>query len=310
VSIRIPVIGGVVAVNATGDVAIAAVAAEQRGVVSHAQMKAAGLGRGAMAHRVANGRLHRLHRGVYLVGHAAPAPLARETGALLACGPGAVLSHRTAAGLWGLMPPSSGLVDVTVPGRDCGSRAGVRVHKAGEVLEENVGRRERLPVTAPALTVLDMARTLDADALERCVNEALVLKLVDHPELRSLAERFKRRTGSAALRRLLDRLEGPNLTRSEAEQRFLSLLVSAKLPRPSTNAKVGGFEVDFLWRRQRLVVEVDGFAFHSSRTAFERDRARDAELQAGGFRVVRVTWRQIVDEPEATVATLAGLLAY
>jgi very-short-patch-repair endonuclease len=210
--------------------------------------------------------------------------------------------------LWGLLPPQTGPVDVTVAARDCGRRSGIREHRVRALARADVRRRERLPITAPARTLLDVAGVVDADALGRALNEAVVQRLTSEAELRALLERSKRRLGSPALRDLLERLQGPTLTRSEAEGRLLALLDRAQLSRPETNVKVGRYEVDLLWRRERLVVEVDGFAFHSTRAAFERDRVRDAELQARGLRVVRITWRQIVDEPEATIARVAILL--
>jgi very-short-patch-repair endonuclease len=121
--------------------------------------------------------------------------------------------------------------------------------------------------------------------------------------------RANRHRGTATLRRLVVAESAPALTRCEAEERLLALIRSAQLPPPDLNVQLGRYEVDFLWRDQGLIVEVDGFAFHSSRVAFERDRLRDAELQAHGWRVIRVTWRQIAHQPEAVVALLAAALA-
>lgn len=299
---------GALRVDATGDRAVAVVAAAQCGVVSRAQLEAVGLGRGAIASRVASGRLHRLHRGVYAVGHVALAPHAREVAALLACGPTAVLSHGSAAALWGVAPAGPGPIEVTAPGRNCRAHAGIRSHRAIPLADEDVRRRRRLPVTAPARTLLDLAGRLDAAALERAFDEALVQRLANRNEIKALLRRSRHRAGVPALRALLDRLDEPRLTRSEAERRLLALVKSAQLPSPRTNVRVGRYEVDALWSGERLVVEVDGYAFHSSRSAFERDRARDAELQARGLRVLRVTWRQLTDEPGATVGRIARLL--
>jgi very-short-patch-repair endonuclease len=149
----------------------------------------------------------------------------------------------------------------------------------------------------PARTLLDLATRLSPHDLERAVNEALVQKLSTKQELNRLARR------SSALEAAL--AYEPALTRSEAEDRLLALVRAARLP-PRTNVKVTRYEVDFLWPGERLTVEVDGFAFHSSRAAFERDRTRDADLQAAGYRVTRVTWRQLIREPEAVVARVAG----
>ncbi len=312
----LPSLCGVVHAPALGDIAIAALAAAQRGVVSRRQLEAAALGRGAIAHRLATGRLHRLHRGVYLVGHAVAPANAREVAALLACQgsalgrsvPAAVLSHRSAAALWGLSASPADGVDVTVVGRDCGRRVGIRDYRVLGLADADWGIRDGLPVTAPARTLLDLASVVDERTLERAVNEALVQRVATDADLRSTLARSQGRPGVPALRRLLDRGEGPALTRSEAEERMRQLLKKGRLPLPATNVKIARYEVDMLWRSQRLVVEIDGYAFHSSRGAFERDRARDSDLQALGFRVVRVTWRQIVEEPEALLVRLAQLL--
>ncbi|HEX2160857.1 MAG TPA: type IV toxin-antitoxin system AbiEi family antitoxin domain-containing protein [Thermoleophilaceae bacterium] len=299
---------GALRIRGTGDIAVAALATAQNGVVSRAQLEAVGLGRGSIARRVANGRLHRLHRGVYAVGHQALPPHARETAALLACGATAVLSHRSAAAAWGLLPKSPGAVDVTVPSRDCRPRAGIRAHTTSDLPSDDVSRLDRLPLTTVARTLVELAGEVETRELERALDEAAARRLATHTEIRSVLRRAKGRSGTRALRDLLDDLDGPRLTRSEAERRLLALLRVARLPLPQTNVRVGCHEVDALWQSQRLVVEVDGYAFHSSRAAFERDRLRDSDLQARGLRVVRITWRQLSDEPEATVARIARVL--
>lgn len=300
---------GAVHVVGSPDAAIAAVAASQYGVVTRDQLMATGLGRGAIERRVSRGRLHRVHRGVYLVGHRAPPPLAREMAAVLACGPEAVLSHRSAAWLWQILPSPVGDVDVTIVGRDTEVRPGVRRHRVRRFLDGDLTRHRGVPVTTPARTLLDLAGAVGARELERSVDEGLVRGLVDRRRLRAAVARAVGRQGVAALRALLDHQDGPTLTRSEAEERMLALVRSAQLPKPRVNAHLGGREVDLLWSAQRLVVEVDGYAYHSSRSAFERDHLRDAELGAAGFRVMRVTWRLLVNQPEAVVARLAAALA-
>lgn len=145
--------------------------------------------------------------------------------------------------------------------------------------------------------------------LERAVAEAQARHLAQPRDLLALLARYPGRRGTAALRELAESDGAFAITRSEGEERLLALIRRSQLPPPEVNVRLCGFEVDFLWRDQRLVVEVDGFAFHSSRAAFEKDRLRDAELQARGFRVLRVTWRQIVDRKEATLARIAQALA-
>jgi very-short-patch-repair endonuclease len=252
--------------------------------------------------------LHRVRCGVYQVGHSSPPSLAAEVSALLAFGPGSILSHRSAAVLWELLPSDGGPVDLTVIGRECGRRPGVRDRRARRLAPEALRQRDGLPVTAPARTLLDIAGAVRPQQLERAVNEAFVRRLTTMKELRATLGSSKGRPGTPALRRLLDELEGPSMTRSEAEERMRALLSRARLPSPETNVRVGPYEVDMLWRGERLVVEVDGYAFHGTRAAFERDRVRDAELQARGLRVLRVTWRQLSDEPQEIVGRIARML--
>jgi very-short-patch-repair endonuclease len=145
--------------------------------------------------------------------------------------------------------------------------------------------------------------------VERALAEAEVRRLLRRHEVITALARAGRHRGTAALRKLLAADRAPALTRSEAEERLLALIRSAQVPLPDVNVRLGRHEVDFLWREEGLVVEADGFGFHSSRLAFERDRSRDAELQAQGWRVIRVTWRQIVHQPEVVVARIAAALA-
>jgi very-short-patch-repair endonuclease len=299
----------VVRAPARWDLAIARLAAAQHGVVTRSQLAGLGLGRGAIAHRVARGRLHRVHRGVYLVGHPVLAPLAAEVAAVLACGPGAVLSHRSAAGLWGLLASTGPVVDVTVPGRNPGPRSGVLVHRVARLDRGDVTRRRGIAVTAPARTLLDLAELLPSRALERALEEAEIQGLARPRDVLALLERSPGRRGAALLRTLLRDGAERAVTRSEAEDRLLALLRAAGLSPTAVNVRVASHEVDAVWHPERLVVEVDGYAYHASRAAFERDRRRDADLQAAGYRVIRVTWRQLAEEPHALVARLAQALA-
>jgi very-short-patch-repair endonuclease len=224
----------------------------------------------------------------------------REMAAVLACGDGAVLSHRSAASLWALRPAWRGPVDVTAP-RQPRPGATITVHRK-RLDPRDTRRREGVPVTAPARTLLDIASLLPERDLARAVEEAQVLKLVTPRALAQITGRG--RPGTAALRAVLDLQHEPGLTRSEAEARLLELVRAAGLPAPETNQRLLGYEVDFLWRAQKLVVEVDGFAFHSTRQAFERDRRRDAALQAAGYRVLRFSYMQIVTQPTTIIACL------
>jgi very-short-patch-repair endonuclease len=287
-----------------GDRSVAALARHQEGMVTIEQLVAAGLGRSAIAHRVAHGRLTLRHRGVYQVGPVAGSR-GREMAALLACGPNALLSHHSAAEIWGIRPPHPGAIHVTVPGSGLRQRPGIEVHRTTRTHSLNAAVKDGLPLTNPARALLDIAPLLAQHDLDRATEQAQILDLATAGEIETIAAGGGR--GSAALRRALH--DEPTLTRSEAERRLMQLIRAARLPLPETNVRVIGHEVDMLWRGHRLVVEVDGFAYHGSRAAFERDRVRDADLQAQGHRVVRFTWRQITLGPHAVVARLAALLA-
>jgi very-short-patch-repair endonuclease len=285
-------------------------AGRQYGVVSRSQLLSMGIGAGSIQTRLRQHYLHRLHRGVYAVGHLAPVPLAREMAALLACGHGAVVSHRSAAVVWHLLPASDDVeIDVTVPATGRGRRPGLRIHRSRRLSPQDVRHLRGLPVTAPWRTLVDLAETGSDRELERATHEAITRRLINARRLLADTERYRGRRGVGRLRKLLDDDDPSALTRSEAEERFLALVRAAGLPAPEVNVRLHGYEVDFLWRDKGLVVEVDGFQFHSTRAAFERDRQRDAELQSAGLRVLRVTWRQVVHAPYATLTNLVRALA-
>jgi very-short-patch-repair endonuclease len=287
------------------DRAVVALASRRHAVVTAAELAEAGLSRHAVAHRLGTGWLRRMHRGVYLVGPL-EAPHSRAMAATLAAGAGAVLSHYPAAVLWGFRPPREGPIDVTVPDRKTRGRPGIRVHRS-HLHPTDMTRKDGIPVTSPARTLLDLATTLGPRDLARATEEAQVQRRVSTHSLTEQFKRYPQHRGTAALRKALR--TDPALTRSEAERRFLELIRAARLPEPEANTQLQGYEVDFLWREAALIVEVDGYAFHSSRSSFERDRGRDATLAGGGWRVVRFTWWQIVEEPEAVIARLAAALA-
>jgi very-short-patch-repair endonuclease len=296
-------------VEEAGDRAIARIAAAQHGIVTRKQLLAAGLGHGAIDHRLTQLRLHPVHRGVYLVGHPLPPPMAREMAAILACGRDAVASHDTAGGIWGFRSPKPGRIDITVLSRCCRSRPGVRLHSTNRIDARDVRRADGIPLTAPSRTLLDLAGSLTPSELAHAFEQARIMRLVRPDDLTAALERFPGRRGTAAIRRLLDSNVRPAFTRSEAEARLLTLLRAAGLAPTAVNTCIVGREVDMLWRPEHLVVEVDGFAYHASRRAFERDRLRDAELQAAGYRVMRVTWRHIQNSPESVIARIAQALA-
>jgi very-short-patch-repair endonuclease len=296
-------------VNVSGSTAdrIAAIARLQRGSVTRNQLRAAGLTDRMIQTRVARGLLHRVHRSVYAVGHTAPIPLGPETAAILACGEGAVLSHLSAGCVYEIVRHTDGRIHVTTPNRHGPDLAGVVVHRTSTLSPADVRIRRRLPITSPARTVLDLADLVDDRELSRAVDEALLQRLVTKRELERLATEGRR--GAGRLKRSLARHTTSHVTRSELERRMHDLIRAGGLPQPEMNARIAGYEVDFVWRRERVVVEVDGYRFHSSRPAFERDRAKGNTLVAAGLVLLRFTWWQIDREPFAVLARIATALA-
>jgi very-short-patch-repair endonuclease len=292
------------------DVALANLAERQHGVVTLGQLRSLGLTASGVRDRAVRGRLHRVHRGVYSVGHPLLTGRGRLMAAVLACGHDAVLSHRSAAGWWGLRPDSRRQVDVTLPRRTRG-RTGIDVHATATLRPEDVTVHDGVPCTSVARTLLDLAEVVDRRGVERAVEQAEVLRLYDGNAMEEVLARAAGRRGAEILRRLAP-APGPGLTASELEERFLALCRTAALPQPEVNAWLalgdGTIKADFLWRAERLLVETDGHASHGTRGAFERDRRRDQQLVVAGFRVVRFTWRQVAAEPDLVSATVGALL--
>jgi very-short-patch-repair endonuclease len=289
--------------------AVNALAARQHGVVTRAQLIRAGLSRDIIDNRVKARWLRPVHRGVYCVGPLA-APYMREMAAVLACGEEAVVSHRSASALWQLLPhaPDNHVHISLQTGRTI-RRSGIRIHRVASLPRAQMTRVQSIPVTTPARTLLDLAAIATPRELEQAMARAERRELASANKLLSLLALYPRHRGTRHLTALLQRHERPRLTRSQAEELLLALIGKAELPAPDVNVRVGPYEVDLLWREAGLVVEVDGFAFHADWTSFEADRRRDAELAARGLTVIRVTWRQVVDEPEAMLTRIAQALA-
>ena len=287
------------------DVAIAALAARQHGIVARAQLVAIGLGRGAIDRRLARRRLHPVHRGVYAVGHRAISRHGRWMAAVLAAGPGTVLSHGSAAALWGIRATARTRIDVTTP-RTLRARRGLRPHCA-VLPPDEITTTDAIPTTTPARTLLDLAGVIDRRQLERALNETEVLRLTSPTPLGTLIDRHTAMRGTSSLRTLS--LNARSATRSELEARFLAFLDRQDLPHPETNILIEGIEVDAAWRGQHLIVELDGYAFHGTRAAFEGDRARDRRLTARGWRVVRITWRDLHERPDELATEIRALLS-
>jgi very-short-patch-repair endonuclease len=275
------------------DLRVAKLAARQWGVVSVAQLRALGLTKDAVRRRAQAGRLHRLHQGVYAVGHTVLKREGRWLAAVLACGTGAVLSHRSAAAHWGLLQSEATRTDVTTPRTRAGN-ATIRLHRSHSLIARDTTTHQGIPITSVPRTLLDLAATVRPDRLERALAQAEHLELYDHRATTELLARANGHRGQKALTEATA-LE-PRLTRSEWEVRLLKLVRAAALPEPLMNLPLdapdyGECRPDFHWPSHRLIVETDGWRSHRTRASFERDRAKDAALTAAGYRVVRFTWR-------------------
>jgi very-short-patch-repair endonuclease len=273
------------------DARLAELAARQHGVVSHAQLLALGLGRSAIGDWAKRGRLHRAHRGVYAVRYPTLTRNGRFMAAVLACGEGAALSHFSAAVLWGMLNGGGGAIHVTSEARR--RRPGLVLHEAALGGGE-IGKRAGIPVTAPARTLIDLADVAPRRTLERAIDEAEYLRL----DCTGLTPKHGRR-GSGTLSSVLAvHRPGSTRTRSHIEELFIALCDNHGLPRPEVNIHIEGYECDFVWRGQQLIVETDGAAAHSGERRRLRDLERDAELAAAGWRVIRITYERLLREPE------------
>jgi very-short-patch-repair endonuclease len=271
-------------------------ARRQWGVVTRDQLVELGVGTRRVSDWVRNGRLIRLYRGIYAVGHDRLRVEGRWLAAVLACGKGAALSHRDAAQFWELRQSNSALIDVTVPSRNGRvRRKGIRVHRSGRLGADEVTLRGGIPVTTVARTLLDLADVLPRQALRRAVTEAEYRDLLDNATLTAVVENNPGRRGA----KLRAATEGKrHWTRSPLEDRFLALLARHGVEEPETNVWLDGYEVDFLWRRVGLVVELDGLAAHATRAAVLRDRERDRVLWRRGLRTMRLTSEALDAEAE------------
>lgn len=294
-----------------GDGAIARLAERQYGVVSRRQLLDLGLSRHAIAHRIEAGRLYRLHSGVYAVGHRSVPKEGRWMAGVLAGGEGAVLSHRSAAALWGWRAATPNRAEITSPHSTRSSQTLLR--HCADLPRDEMTVRHGIPVTTVSRTLLDLAAVVSTTEFERAVREAEFLRLPDRPPLAELLDRHPRRPGTRAVRITLERLSrlAPGASRSSLEDRFLRFAVRAELPMPETNVaiRIGDrtYEADCLWREQRLILELDGHEAHGTRSAFESDRERDRRLQAAGWTVIRVTHRHL-GESKALAADIRSLL--
>jgi len=290
--------------------AAAELARRQHGVVAKRQLIALGIGPGAIKHRLSVGRLHRVHRGVYALGHAALSADGNRMAAVLACGPDALLSHRDAAALWDLRATAHTRIDVSVPRSGLRSHQGLQVHCTAPCHPDDCAQRWGIPVTSVARTLLDLAGVVPARALQHAFEEAERLRLADVRAVEAVSERGWGRHGVGALAAVLAQARTRPLsdTRSELERRFVNLIESAGLPRPATNVLGGGVP-----RRRRLAAAAargrarwPPIPRHMGR--LRTDRIRDAGLQVAGYRVLRITWKRLHAEPQIVASTIRALL--
>jgi predicted transcriptional regulator of viral defense system len=290
---------------------VAALAAQQYGVVRREQLRGCGLNRQTIAHRVGRRRLIVLYDGVYAVGHAQLRMEGRWLAAVFAGGPRAVLSHGDAAAAWGLAPVMGTRIDVSTPARSGRTpKRPVRLHRVATLRPEETTVHDGIPITTVARTLVDQAPRVRGRALEQLIAQADRRGRFDLTEVRQVLSAHPRQSGRRRLGGLLDRLEGVGTAdlRSPAEVAMAQLCDDHGLPAPVANVEIAGFTVDFHWPGTDLVAETDGFTYHNMPTAFESDRERDQVLMLAGWRVVRFTFRQLTREPERCAARLGALL--
>ncbi|MGN6870896.1 MAG: type IV toxin-antitoxin system AbiEi family antitoxin domain-containing protein [Solirubrobacteraceae bacterium] len=282
--------------------AIAVVAGRQHGYITRAQLLVIGVRPGAIKYRVEAGRLVPVHAGVYAVGYVRRTPEARACAAVLACGEKAALSHGSAASLWGFNKHWDIPFHVTAP--SIRIREGIKVHRCRTLARRDITRQLGIRVTSPARTVLDNAPRLSGKRLSRFVNDALRTPYLHVPDLADVLNRSPIHPGT---KRVLPFVRQP--TNSPLEDDFLEFAKRYGLPTPVTNTHLLGYEIDVLYPRERVIVEIDGYRFHSDRDSFERDRKRDVVMLAADYVTVRITDERMEHEPEPEARRLLAILA-
>ncbi len=289
------------------DRALARLASRRQGLVTTRQLAALGFDANAIAERVAAGRLHRLFQGVYAVGHTALSRQGQLVAATLACGPGTVVSHRTAGHVWAMNRFSSSVIDVTVPSTNGRTdHPGLHIHRTSRLQKSETTNRAGVPITTPARTLVDLAAI---QPIERALHLALAGRLIEAQTLRAYLADTGRRPGIVALREALaDAHPEVHRTRSELERAALRLIGKARLPDPRVNHLRAEKELDLVWDRDRVVVELDGYGHHRSAASLNADLRRANDLEAAGWKVRRFTWAHLCDDPGWVIETIRGAL--
>ncbi len=279
----------------------------QHWVVALRQLTRLGLTVDGAQNLVKRARLHRIHRGVYAIGRPGVSREGRWMAAVLACGDGALLSHRSAGALWGVSPAPAAVSYVTLP-RRARRREGIVVHESATLVAHDAAAVDGIPCTSLARTLVDFAGMASRRQLARAVDQAERLRIFDGRAVHEVLSRSNGRAGAVALRAALADWEEPPFTRSEAERRLHELINGSGLSQPLVNHHVAGHEIDFWWPEQRFAAEVDGYGFHCTRADIERDKQRDLDLAAQDLHVVRITWKMIEYAPTRLVRDLADSL--
>jgi very-short-patch-repair endonuclease len=289
---------------------IAELADRQHGVIGREQLVELGVPVRTIERWVDGGRLHRVHREVFTVGYPRIGEAGRRWAAVLAYGEGALLSHRSAAALWGLSRQRSALIDVTaaVGRQGVRRREGIFIHR-GRLHPDDRAINGGLPTTTVARTLFDFAEFASLKRLESTWEEADRLNLLNLRDVEGVCERGYGRRALRPIRRLLAEARAATVTRSPLEDDFAAFCRKHRLPAPVFNTTVLDYEVDALWPRHKIAAELDSWSFHRHRAAFERDRARDTALQAAGYRTIRITHRRLRNEATKVARELHALLA-
>lgn len=285
---------------------LAALARRQHGILSREQLIAGGLSLRTIARWLEGGRLQRLHRGVYLASQGGLGPRGEWMAAVLACGDGALLSHRSAAALWALIKRSRRHpIEVTAPaGR---GRPGIAVHEGG-IYKDDRAAVVRIPATSVARTLFDLAEVIDERQLGRAFEEADRLGRLDLKAVEDVCARGHGRRALRPVRTLVEDAHAPVVAKSALEERFALFCRERDIVPGETNVEILGHEVDAFWPCERVIVELDGYAFHRHRVAFEEDRSKDAKRQVAGYRAIRITDRRLEREPDTVEAEIRALL--